>query len=602
MRVDKFTYAQVESCLYEAMRTYIKGGKVLADREGNALIDTSMTKYNETYVHDCLKPISLEPAKRKKDRNGNTSYYRKDENGNNVEYVRGQTIADYHNSQVKSKYQKARMNGNEKELSKAIGFITTLPKDYIQGVIPDISDAEYEYLTNKLEAEAMHRPFTIDEVYEQSLHHKFSKHEWTSEELEKAKEFLLASKDCVLDEMGIRKEDVLFYSLHVDESFPHIHVLALCTQEKTYEHDVYSKKKKKDGTYTLLHKKGETEISYSVSQYYEKNMEGEYTFFKDFHQNVVDRMATKGFDASGLIQGVTSGKGFTPAQMNHEQREESVKQSMKILALQKKLKQLEEKKTQAEAKASTIENKLEVTTKQLELVQEELTIAISEKELAEAKASTCEEQVAKTTRELEEMNDALEEKEIEFNEKVAQVESLRDIIKDLKSERASLVKEVALFVPNVIKAFIKGWKEAKTKSQMEKIDSQARAEALAGVNDMTQHLQELGSRAEALLEEDEIVNGINMATFNQTDQKIGFAKNQIVKSANLCGKAEVFADRRVLAFALQDWFDKDKHKERIASMSELDASLYMKFPNRAARAVEYALEKIEEMELDIGLD
>ena len=113
MRVDKFTYAQVESCLYEAMRTYIKGGKVLADREGNALIDTSMTKYNETYVHDCLKPISLEPAKRKKDRNGNTSYYRKDENGNNVEYVRGQTIADYHNSQVKSKYQKARMNGNE---------------------------------------------------------------------------------------------------------------------------------------------------------------------------------------------------------------------------------------------------------------------------------------------------------------------------------------------------------------------------------------------------------------------------------------------------------------------------------------------------------
>ena len=598
MRVDKFTYAQVESCLYEAMRTYIKGGKVLADREGNALIDTSMTKYNETYVHDCLKPISLEPAKRKKDRNGNTSYYRKDENGNNVEYVRGQTIADYHNSQVKSKYQKARMNGNEKELSKAIGFITTLPKDYIQGVIPDISDAEYEYLTNKLEAEAMHRPFTIDEVYEQSLHHKFSKHEWTSEELEKAKEFLLASKDCVLDEMGIRKEDVLFYSLHVDESFPHIHVLALCTQEKTYEHDVYSKKKKKDGTYTLLHKKGEKEISYSVSKFYEKNKDGEYAFFKDFHQNVVDRMSKKGFDASGLIQGVTNGKCFSPSQMNHEQREESVKQSMQILALQKKLKQLEDEKVLAEAKGSAFRSELKKTVKQLELVQEEFNNINNEKEIAEIKVSTCEEQVAKATMELEELQDVLEEKEIELQDKVAQIDSLKDIINELKVELANLVKEVVMFVPNVIKSFIKGWKDAKTNVQKEEIDNQARAKALAGANQMTEHLRVLGSKAEALLVE-EIVNGVKMTTFNKTDLQISFAKKQILKSATLSGKAEVFADRRIFDFALEDWFDKDKHKTIISNMSELDASLYMKNSNRAARAVEYALEKIEEMDIEL---
>lgn len=115
---------------------------------------------------------------------------------------------------------------------------------------------------------------------------------------------------------------------------------------------------------------------------------------------------------------------------------------------------------------------------------------------------------------------------------------------------------------------------------------------------MTRNLQVLGSKAEALLVEDEVVNGVKMSTFNQTDQKIGFAKNQILKSAGLCGKAEDFADGRLMALALRDWFDKDKHKERISSMSELDASLYMKFPTRAARAVEYALEKIEEMELE----
>jgi len=550
MRNDKFTYAQVESALYEAMRTLIKKGKVEAEREGKALIDTSMSHHNLSYVHDCLKPLSKPPKKKK------GKLYIEDENGMEIEYKRGQAIADYHNSQVSSKYQKARMNGTSEQLSKAMGFIVTLPKDYIQSVIPDISDAEYEYMVKRNEARENHQPFTTDEVYETSLKLKFGRHEWTDEEMEQAKEFLLATKECVLEEMGIREEDVLFWAIHFDESFPHLHCMALPTYEKTYEEDVYSGKKKKDGTYTLLHKKGDVDISYNISQYYEKNLDGEYKFFKNFHPNIVARMAEKGFDASGLIQNVTSGKMFTVSQMNREQREESVRSAMEIAALQKKIKEIENAK-------KTAEEEVTACKKELEAVNEDLLLK----------------------------TELLEEKEIEIKEMEEKIGSLRDIITDLQNALKNLVKEVAMFIPNVIREFLQKWNGAKTISQMKKVDDLAEAKATASVEDMAKPLKDLAKQAEALLEDD-IVNGVKMATFERTDQKVGFAKKQIIKAAKAKGQEEVFQEgSRMLEFALEDWYDREKHEKQIKQMSEMDASLYMKPPTRASRAIDYAMEK-----------
>lgn len=621
MRMDKFTYAQVEGCLYEAMRTMTKKGEVVAEREGKALIDTNMSKYNESYVHDCLKPVAMEPAKRKKNKEGATVYYRKDENGKQVEYVRGQGIADYHNSQVKSKLNKARMTGDTKQLSKAMGFIITLPKDYIQGIIPDLSDHEYEYLVTKLEAEQNHQPFKTDEVYETSLNMKFCKHEWTPEEMEKAKDFLLAGKDSVLEEMGIRSEDVLFYSIHFDESFPHIHCMALPTYEKTYEEDIYSRKKKKDGSYTLLHKKGETDISYGVGKYYtERDKDGEYAFFKNFHENIVKRMEEKGYDANGLVNGVTSEKCFDPSTMSHDQREHSVRKAMEILALQKKLAKLEEEKTALESdkvamqsefdeKQSSMQQRLDELKEQrdtarteVQSIEQEKAKALEEVKNAQAEALTAKEEVAKAKEELEQAKDLLEEKQIELDEKIQQVASMRELIKDLKAELANLVKEVALFVPNVVKSFLVKWKEAKTISQMEKVDTSAQAEAIAGAEALTENLRGMESRAEALLAEEEVVSGVKMATFERTEQKVGFAKKQIEKAASLQGKTSSFeSNSHLMEFALQDWFDAEKHKAKLERMSELDASLYMKNPTRASRAVEFALEKEKEVEgMELG--
>lgn len=598
MRMDKFTYAQVEACLYEAMRTMLKKGEVVAERESKALIDTSLTSKNVTYVHECLEPIKMEPAKRKKTKEGATVYYRKDENGELVEYVRGQGIADYHNSQVKSKLNKARMTGSDKQLSKAMGFIITLPKDYIQGIIPDLSDHEYEYLVTKLEAEQNHQPFKTDEVYETSLNMKFCKHEWTEEEMEKAKKFLLAGKDSVLEEMGIREKDVLFYAIHFDESFPHIHCMALPTCEKTYEEDIYSKKQKKDGTYTLLHKKGETDISYGVGKYYaERDKDGEYVFFKNFHENIVKRMRSKGYDAEGLVNGVTSEKCFDPSTMNQDQRKQSVRKAIEILALQKKLKEIEAEKNALEADKVAMQE--EFDEKQSSM-QKQLDKLKEQRDTARTEVQSIKQEKAKAQEELEQAKDLLEEKQIELDEQVEKITSLRELIKDLKEELARLAKDVAMFIPNLVKTFLVKWKEAKTISQMEKVDAAAQAEAIAGAKALTENLRTFGTRAEALLAEEEVVSGVKMATFERTDQKVGFAKKQVLKAAEAAGQAEVFEDARVMNYALSDWFNKEKYEEVLAHKSEVEASLYMKAPLRAERAIEYALEKIEEAEMELG--
>ena len=564
MNIAKFSYAQVEGCLYEAMRTLLKGGKVQAEREGKALIDTSLTHNNVTYIHRCLEPIKMEPAK-KKNKNGVLVHYRTDENGNNIEYTRGQGIADYHNSQVKSKLNKARMTGTDKELSKAIGFIVTLPKDYLQGIIPDLSDAEYEYLVSKLEAEQLHQPFKTDEVYENCLDYKFRKHEWTEEEMGKAKDFLLAAKDSVLDEMGIREQDVLFWSIHFDESFPHIHCMALPTCEKTYEEDIYSKKQKKDGSHTLLHKKGETEVTYSISQYYsERTKDGEYAFFKDFHENIVKRMAKKGYAAEGLVNGVTSGRCFDPQQMSYSQREQSVRQAMEILALQKKLKELEA--TQSAMQEEFDEKK--------ESMQKELNVAFMVKKEAENSVKAAEDMV-----------EALQAQEIHLRREISSLSiKVRETISNIKDIAQKAVE-------NALARFVPLFRKARNRAEEEEVEMKAKA----SISDtVLRPVVELEAKASAFLEADS-TRDVNLSTFIVTPQRYGYAVSQIKKAALGTRYSDEFSsltketaeNNPYMKLCLEDWFDKKKYAAILPAMTEEEEVGYMQSPARAARAIEH---------------
>lgn len=581
MRVDKFTYAQVEGCLYEAIRAIVKKGKVEAEREGKALIDTSMSHLNKTEVHDCLKPMAT-PPKRK-----NGKLYVKDKDGNEVEYQRGQAIANYHNSQVSSGYQKARMNGSEAQLSKAVGFIVTLPKDYIQSVIPDLTDAEYEYLTNKLEAEGLHKPFTTDEVYETSLRMKFGRHQWTNEEIEKAKDFLLSSKDCVLDEMGIRSEDVLFYSIHFDESFPHLHCMALPTVEKTYEKDVYGGR----GGKKLLHKQGDKEITYSIGKFYETNKEGEYIFFKDFHQHIVDKMEEKGFDASGLIQGVTAGdKQFTPSSMDRTQREESVRKAMEIAALQKKIKSMEDALTKAEGLRDTAEAKAAALEEEVAKATEDLEQAKSE--LTDAKAS------------VEEAKASLEEYEQDKKELIKEIKEQKSIFRDFFVNIKDIIKDL---IKNTIKVFLPAWAKA-TAGEKDKVTSQAKAfisDSLMGP------VRELEAKASTLLGTSERYPVYKAGIFLQTPVKVGFARERIKEAAVGTPYEEEFSTLTKenyessprMMFCLKDWFNEEKYKEELEIRPTEEQVEYMENEARARRAIgalDTALDMgidVEEMEL-----
>ena len=357
---------------------------------------------------------------------------------------------------------------------------------------------------------------------------------------------------------------------------------------------------------------------------------------ENYHQNVIERMKKNGKlsleareTAGMLLTGETKGKGFLPKDFDREERKKHVVAQRKVQYMdekrreqdlefiekeadyKKQIAKLEEKKSALEsdkvamqeefdATKASMQKRLNELKEQRDTARTEVQSIEQEKAKALEEKRNAQEEVAKAKEELEQAKDLLEDKQIELDEQVEKITSLRELIKDLKTELASLVKEVALFVPNVVKAFIGKWKEAKTISQMEKVDAAAQAEAIAGAKALTENLRVFGTRAEALLAEEEVVSGVKMATFERTDQKVGFAKKQVLKAAEAAGQAEAFEDARVMNFALFDWFNKEKYEEVLAHKSEVDASLYMKAPLRAERAIEYALEKIEEAEMELG--
>lgn len=505
MRVDKFTYAKAESCLYESMRVYLnKNGELETEREGKALLDATMTQHNVSYVHPCLRPLV--------------------ERGAGHDYQRGQAIADYHNSRVSSKQRNAVMHGDDKQMSKAIGFIITLPKDFIQEAIPELTDDEFFYLQQKMEAEGNHGYFRKMPEMEEALNAKFSKHEWTADERAVIQDFLTKAKDAMIAEMGVKDEDVLFWSLHFDESFPHVHVMTLPSVEKSYDHDVYSKKLKKDGTYTLLHKAGEKETTFSVERFYEKNKNGEYVFFKDLHERVIARMDRDySIDASGLLNDATREFAFTPSVLDHNQREKSVKEARMILALQNKVKKLEA---------------------------------------------------------------LLEEKEIEIEEKTAQISRLKKVIKELKDELKRVIESIPKAFPALLMKFAEKWKRTKENAVYSMIDAEAEREAKTLIAAQAAPVMEAAERAEALLQEDTVA-GINMATFERSQQKIGFAKKQVTKAAEAAGKAEAFeANEEAVEVALGDWFSREKYEPVLEGMTTDEAKAFMSNPERARRALE----------------
>lgn len=278
MRQENFPYKEAEACYYEVTRIIIgPSSEWSVTKEGNALIDPERTADNYEIVphHEALNPANIGKEER------------------------GKAIAEYHKAVTG---RSARMNGQEKQLSKAVGVIITLPRNYLT-VDYDLTEEEYAAIAHKVERGDKK---DVESAYYKSAMNKHQEHKYSEGEKKEIRKFFDTAFKAWLKVAGIREQDVLYAVVHMDETFPHLHIMALPTYVK------------ENG-----------EITFSTDKYNNRRTH----YYDTFHTDMIREMARYGIDASGLLNGVTEGRGFRPADFSREQREEGVLQALELSML-----------------------------------------------------------------------------------------------------------------------------------------------------------------------------------------------------------------------------------------------------------------------------
>lgn len=315
MRQINMSYARAEACFYEAMRIIKGASEWTAEKEGNALIDPERTPDNFEVMphHSALNPSVA---------------------GKNN---RGQGIAEYHKSVTG---RGARMNGQEDQLSKAIGCIATLPKDYL-AIDYGLTEKEYLAVAHHIENEETNEP---NSLYYHSAMEKVRNYRYTAEEKEKMKVFFAAFLKAWMKVADIRTEDLLFAVVHLDETFPHIHVMALPTIQDP-----------------------ETgKVTFSTSKYNNRVTH----YYDTLHTRVIQEMAVLDIDGSGLLNGATKERSFNPADFNRDEREKGTKINIENIILQKRNEMLKEAKEYAEADFLWAESQMDDKEAELSEIEE----------------------------------------------------------------------------------------------------------------------------------------------------------------------------------------------------------------------------------------
>lgn len=512
MNIKTITYAKVDALFYEAMRINLKG-RCEARREGQALIKVSHTHLNRVLIqHPCMNP---------------SNYY---------QHNRGEGIAQYHKS-VTGKYP--RMNGSEQQQSKAIGIITTLPRDYIKKNI-QLTDDEYEYLISE--------KFNSNTELGKRIDEKLSVEEWTDEEIHNITNFFQINMECILAECGVRTDDVLYSVIHFDETFPHMHLVFLPTKIQKYEKNIYSNYKTKDKPPQLLHKAGDERITFStefMKKGFRRDAEtGEIkeSFYNTFHHNVIRRMKNKGVEASGLLNGETKGKGFDPGMMIREEREESVKNAARSRYLKQQNSVLEE---QNRVLAVHIENlKTDMDYYETQCVEAEVRLS--------------------------NLNHA--------------IEKLVNVIMILEEKLTTIAQ---LLITTVFDKFIPKWKTAQSEAEREKVENAVK-------NEIDNHIYKIVKAPCEFLQN--IKNDITITQESLTDQQKGFVKRGVLNRAATYGDdfVELFKCEDVLALCYERYSNVELDTKIVDEMSEVESIEYFKGINRRNRAFEYALNKLKD--------
>ncbi len=336
MKQINISLAKVAGCFREVMRIN-KAEKTENDapeytvyNEGNALIDPKKTPSNYELIppHPALNPSKASTED-------------------------GKGLAEYVKS-VTGRYP--RMHGQEKQLSKAVGVIITLPRDYI---VKDheLTNKQFAGLMRYLESGCKTRQ---DDQIIKDIHETLSNTEYSRDELERIKKFFKSALRAWQINAGIRDEDMLYAVVHMDETFPHLHIMALPSLEKE-----------------ILNKDtGRTEIKHTFSTDKFNNRRTHY--FDRLHQNIIDLMREDGIDASSLLNGATQEIEYNPNTLSRNERKKSVEIANSIRKglniredLKKDISSLESKKTILKQEISGYKNIIPTLKKEYQLSKKE---------------------------------------------------------------------------------------------------------------------------------------------------------------------------------------------------------------------------------------
>lgn len=281
-----------------------------ARSDGHARVDRSQIHLNKTLMeHPTMHPDVFWPTcKRKK-------------------ASIAEAVAEYH-AQVSGK--RPRLNGNTKQLSKAIGFVCTLPKEYVLDKYQHLTDEEIDNLVACING---------GKKISENLSAKLTEVKWSEKECnELISDFFEPVLEVFLEVASIRKEDVLYAVVHFHETFPHIHTVALSSVTTLYKEDVFSKQSGK-----VIHKKGEVRHSFSTERFVKSTKAGK-DFFGTFHEKLVTGLKARNVKcAEYLYTGITREIGaFDPNVCTREQRDDAVVSARVLSELNRKINSNEE--------------------------------------------------------------------------------------------------------------------------------------------------------------------------------------------------------------------------------------------------------------------
>lgn len=548
-----------------------------AEKEPNALLDPALDKLNGVYyINPCM----------------------------------GHKKGARHISKKLEAFYKQKTNKDAKTNTQICTAIVTMPKDFIMAHY-DLEEKEYVLLDKYFQEKEIDSDelLLVKAIKEKLVHIR-----WTKEELDEIHMFFKAAqkayciaagiKGCkvtyALDENGKPRKDkngrkivvsedytdsdILWSISHVSESWPHLHLgfLPMSYVQDTKKAEKYEQdKSERNAKIEELVASGMSQkeaialhpavpkpfaMNGDLDREIDMNEKATGCTVKRFNKGYLyklnatleRRMAEEGF-AVHIANGA-GGKFDVQKQKREKRFEQSTdEKAFKALLLEKE--KLEKKNSQLNQENVHLKEKTATVSCRLLVLQDEL-----------------------------------DEKQNEISRKDECIAQLQDYIKSLNEELMNLLEKVRTILPRIISKFLTQWEKAKTISEMNRIDEEAKGEIHFRETEANRMIDKLEEKADAILKVNEIVNGINMDTFLRTDNTVEVAKQKILKRAEAIGLSEVFSNGYFMELALMDWFNKEKHRAKLEKLSEVDARLYMQSVNRAELAIEYALERAEELE------